>query len=103
MYQCETKTLTIQDPSQRTHSLSFTQNSHLGHAGVIWGGSFLLIHFLQRNPQMKAKLGLSPMSKILELGAGTGLVGFALALLYRPQKVIITDLPHCVSIIEEAY
>ena len=48
---------------------------------------------------LKEKLQIHFNSKILELGAGTGMVSFAVGLLFKPQKVIITDLPHCVSII----
>jgi hypothetical protein len=48
---------------------------------------------------LKEKLKIHFNSKILELGAGTGMVSFAVGLLFKPQKVIITDLPHCVSII----
>jgi methylase of polypeptide subunit release factors len=47
-------------------------------------------------------LKLKANSKILELGSGTGMVAMAFGLLFQPLKVIMTDLPHTVGIIEEA-
>ena len=43
------------------------------------------------------------LSKILELGSGTGIVGMSLSFLLKPQKTLITDLDFCVSIIKDAY
>jgi hypothetical protein len=101
MYECSDKTLTLSCPPC-TFTLSFTQNASLGHAGVIWGGSFLLIQYLQHNqPFIKTLFTNLPLSRVLELGAGTGLVSFAFGLLFKPHTAVISDLPHCTQIIEE--
>lgn len=55
-----------------------------------WGASFILANHLHKITLPSALAVMRP--KILELGAGTGLVGLSAAVFWR-AKVILTDLP----------
>lgn len=63
-----------------------------------WASSFLLA---KRLPVLRSTLpGLSRMTRILELGAGTGLVGLAAAAVFTGH-VVVTDLPEIVPNLEQ--
>lgn len=62
-----------------------------------WGSSYVLAHLLPRFAETSLSHLLSPgcsspASPILELGAGTGLLGLAAARMWQ-TSVILTDLP----------
>lgn len=57
-----------------------------------WGASWVLANLLH-------KVSISPHSDVLELGAGTALVGLAAAALWR-SNVVLTDLPAIVPGLE---
>mmetsp|Transcript_6493 Transcript_6493/g.8254 ORF Transcript_6493/g.8254 Transcript_6493/m.8254 type:complete len:313 (-) Transcript_6493:524-1462(-) len=64
-------------------------NSGEGTGLIVWDGSIVLAKFLEHNfafPQLQGK-------KVLELGAGTGLVGLAAAFL-GAENVFLTDLEY---------
>lgn len=75
--------------------------SNVGHK--TWGGSFLLakrLHFMlpKHIPALQTNLTASPVIRILELGAGTGLTGIAASALFPISSTThLTDLPSIVS------
>ncbi|TMW67053.1 hypothetical protein Poli38472_012169 [Pythium oligandrum] len=64
----------------------------LGIAGVVWNCARVLVEFFQRNPE------LLDHKQVLELGAGTGAVGLALAKTTKLQSVLLTDLEDVVEL-----
>jgi len=58
---------------------------------VMWQSSFLLADFLLRNPPFGPSSW--PALSVLEVGAGPGVVGMALALA-GAKRVVMSDLPH---------
>jgi len=65
-------------------------DASLDHALVVWDASVALVRFLEASPR-----DLAPFlrgARVLELGAGTGLLGLALA--HAGARVVLTDLPH---------
>ncbi|KAF5841465.1 putative methyltransferase-domain-containing protein [Dunaliella salina] len=62
---------------------------------VVWQSGFVLAELLLRRPP----LGPWPGVKVLELGAGTGITGIALAL--AGARVMLTDLPHILPLTQE--
>jgi len=62
---------------------------------VVWQSGFVLAELLLRRPP----LGSWPGVRVLELGAGTGITGIALAL--AGARVMLTDLPHILPLTRE--
>lgn len=66
-------------------------------AVVVWDSALVLSYFLVKHRQEF----LSPNTRVLELGAGTGAVGLVTAAL-GAGKVTVTDLPRVIPLLEEA-
>ena len=87
--------------------LNFTQKSSqsfdLGTGTVVWDAGKVLAKYLETQPP---SLGQQNQKRILELGAGTGVVGICLASYYiqrnttLPKQVVLTDLPQILGLIE---
>lgn len=95
------RTFLIPDPSKAVpiaitlHEPSLTADN-LGHK--TWLASYLLAkrlpHLLAFLPPLRSPLRTqAPPARILELGAGTGLLGIAAALLFPTATTHLTDLP----------
>ena len=69
---------------------------YLGIGGKIWDSTYVLLNYLGRASSKYLIEG----KKLIELGSGTGIAGIAVASL-RPSKLILTDLPEVVPLIEE--
>ena len=52
---------------------------HLGIGGKIWDSSFVLIHFLSTSKELGGGRHFIERKRVVELGAGTGIVGLNLA------------------------
>lgn len=87
----------LNDPSSTSLCVSFLGHTFElaqdpasnSHASVVWDGAIALLRWLEHNPSEAQSLrGAS----VLELGAGTGLVGIALAHALQ-CRVVLTDLP----------
>lgn len=64
------------------------QDLSFGHAGSVWDGALVLAHYF--NHMSKRYSVLFSEKVIIELGAGTGILGIA-AGCFAPKSVIITD------------
>lgn len=88
-------TVCIADVSVRIKQLPNALNaSRLGVGACLWEGELLLANYLGHQPQHKF-MG----SRVVELGSGPGLIGLLLAKL--GAKVVITDIPKVLPLIEE--
>ena len=80
-------------------------NSELGIPGKVWDGAFGLLSFLlDAEARHVLNLDFSKTKRVVELGAGTGLVGIALAasnVLPKECDLVLTDLPFVLPLIEE--
>ncbi|KAG7359806.1 methyltransferase-16 family protein [Nitzschia inconspicua] len=65
-------------------------NAGLGTGLNVWDGSIALAKYLESNPAIVEE------KKILEVGAGTGLVGIAAAIL-GAKEVVVTDLEYSLA------
>ena len=68
------------------------------HATVVWDASVAFLRWLEHNPRELARF---QNARVLELGAGTGLLGIALAHA-AGARVVLTDLPHVCAALEAA-
>ncbi len=72
--------------------------------GVIWDAARVFLYFLAKHPhgfQDYDKPDLEKELTILELGAGTGLIGLYLAKMLPKAKVTLTDMsPGCLSLMK---
>lgn len=83
-------------PSQDPQIVSIPQKNFGEEAVVVWDAALVLSYFLVKNFQKF----LGEKISVLELGAGTGAVGLVAAAL-GAKKVILTDLPRIVPLLEE--
>ena len=65
----------------------FTIDNMSDGGGTVWDSALVLLHFLAQRSELVAG------REVLELGAGTGLVGLAAERLFKARKVLLTDLP----------
>ncbi|KAG2177813.1 hypothetical protein INT43_003060 [Umbelopsis isabellina] len=68
-----------------------------GVAGTIWDSSFVLARYLEKSLQTPC---LTDQSRILELGAGLGLVGIAIAKLLPNAYIVLTDKPERLQLLQ---
>lgn len=68
--------------------VSVVQRLELGHAGTVWDGALVLLGYLNKHREESAALFEGKV--VLELGAGTGIVGLACHL-FRVGTLILTD------------
>jgi hypothetical protein len=71
------------------------QPASMNHGMVLWDAALGLLRYFEANPKQLAPL---VGQRVLEVGAGTGLVGMALA--HAGAHVTTTDLPSCRSSLE---
>ena len=75
----------------------------LSHAGTVWDGAIILSSYLQKQFVDKEDQSiveeLITDKNLLELGAGTGILGLSL-IPFKPASVIMTDLPDYVNFLE---
>lgn len=69
-----------------------------GYAGgTVWDSSVVLCKYLEKNA---ARLGFGTAKRVLELGAGCGLVGLFVSQLLSPAaELVLTDLPGVVPLL----
>ena len=80
--------------------LVINQNSEYKYAGEVWDAALVLIYFLINK---KSEIVINLKDKIiLELGAGTGILGLTTGLL-EAKKVVLTDKGGCTKLIKENY
>jgi len=65
--------------------------------GIIWDAARVFLHFLAKQPHgyfdyLKIDQNIQESPKIVELGAGTGVVGLAMARLHPVSKVWLTEM-----------
>ncbi|DAZ92552.1 TPA: hypothetical protein N0F65_012782 [Lagenidium giganteum] len=80
------------------HSLALNQQlSTHGIAGVVWNCARAMIEFLQHQVGAEELRG----KRVVELGAGTGAVGLALALHAPLESLVLTDLVNVTALLEQ--
>jgi len=80
------------------NQLVIQQQKSLGKGGLCWDAAFVLAEHLMMTHRQWYPLTYHP--NILELGAGTGLSGLALAK-FLPCNVTITDLPELLNLMQQ--
>ena len=65
------------------------------HSSVLWASAFVAARWLAHDGRCRGK-------RVMELGAGCGLVGLAIAALSAPKSTVLTDLPHAVPALRRA-
>lgn len=73
---------------------------HLGIGGKIWDSSFVLIHFLSTSKELGGGRHFIERKRVVELGAGTGIVGLTCALTLGAEDVVLTDLEDVCELIQ---
>jgi len=80
--------------------LVINQNSEYKYAGEVWDAALVLVYFLINK---KSEIIINLKDKIiLELGAGTGILGLTTGLL-EAKKVVLTDKGGCTKLMKENY
>lgn len=67
------------------------------HAGTVWDGALVIIGYFGRQANQIQNIFMN--KTILELGAGTGIVGLAITS-FQPKRVILTDFKENLKILE---
>lgn len=73
--------------------------------GIIWDAARVMLHFLSKKDHgFRDYLGEAKLGTIVELGAGTGVAGLALAKLFSdPQRVVLTEIsPGCLQLMRNS-
>ena len=80
--------------------LVINQNLEYKYAGEVWDAALVLVYFLLNK---KSEIVINLKDKIiLELGAGTGILGLTTGLL-SAKKVVLTDKEGCTKLLKENY
>lgn len=95
---------------ERTLDIAFLQDRTAGHGGVIWDAELCLAHYLVNKSSFSDPEAFATSkntqdhdygsSCAIELGAGTGLAGISLAMVDRTVRVLLTDKPALVPLLE---
>jgi len=67
--------------------VSIELDSEVGTGGFVWDGAQIMAHFFLKHPSVFGK-----MTRVLELGSGTGFLSIAFAKMYPAVKVHATDI-----------
>ena len=78
--------------------IKIQQDLSLSHAGTVWDGALTLAYYFHKNPKIGEHFFKD--KKVLELGSGTGISGFA-ALCFNPKQLILTDMPEYLNILSQ--
>src|SRR5574344_1690091 len=81
--------------------LKISQNLDLGYAGEVWDAALVYEYFLL-NKTKSSKLITYSNKTVLELGAGTGVLGLTFGLL-GASKIILNDKGGCTSLLSKNY
>ena len=65
------------------------------HSSVLWASAFVATRWLAHDGRCRGK-------RVMELGAGCGLVGLSIAALSAPKSTMLTDLHHAVPALRRA-
>ena len=68
--------------------IEIEQDLNFEHAGTVWDGALVLINYLNHNKEKYAPIFKD--KSVVELGAGTGIVGLA-AGCFHTSKIVLTD------------
>lgn len=83
----------------RGKRLILEQQKDLGKGGIVWDSSIVLVdHLLANESRWKKEGGNDHTCKMVDLGAGVGLAGMAMAKAASRTEVHVTDLPEMVPI-----
>lgn len=83
----------------------FQDSSIVEGGGIIWDAARVMLHFLSKKDHgFRDYLGEAKLGTIVELGAGTGVTGLALAKLFSDsQRVILTEYSKgCLELMKES-
>jgi predicted nicotinamide N-methyase len=70
-----------------------------GTGGTVWNCAFVMAKYLEQLARQES-IDAWRSLRVLELGSGTGIVGLAAAVLFRPELMQLTDLPAQLPLIE---
>ncbi|KAG5188594.1 putative methyltransferase-domain-containing protein [Tribonema minus] len=70
-------------------TLSIKCDWGVGIGGHLWSCAMLMIRYMQQERELFSRI--LDGARVLELGAGTGMLSLASAALYDPRSIIITD------------
>jgi ribosomal protein RSM22 (predicted rRNA methylase) len=99
------KDLTELEISQDLILKVFQDSSIAEGGGIIWDAARVMLHFLsKKNHGFRDYLGEAKLGTIVELGAGTGVAGLALAKLFSDShRVILTEYSSgCLELMKES-
>lgn len=94
----------LSDPMQlliKTYQIGSTEvsielDSAVGTGGFVWDGAQIMAHFFKKHPSV-----FGSMTRVLELGSGTGFLSIAFAKMYPTVKVHATDIAGNLQLIEQ--
>lgn len=86
-YMCDPFQLLIKNYTVGGLELAIELDSEVGTGGLVWDGAQIMAHFFKKHPHT-----FSSMTRVLELGSGTGFLGIAFAKFYPSVKVHLTDI-----------
>ncbi|CAE7619200.1 Vcpkmt [Symbiodinium sp. CCMP2592] len=73
--------------SQAPHVQAWESSDPMSTGSTVWDSALVLLHFLAQRSELVAG------REVLELGAGTGLVGLAAERIFKARRILLTDLP----------
>lgn len=84
------KDLTEVELSQGLTLMVFQDSSIVEGGGIIWDAARVMVHYLSKKDHgFRDYLGGAKLGTIVELGAGTGVAGLALAKLFSESHLVI--------------
>jgi predicted nicotinamide N-methyase len=94
-----TNTTSTDDNSCRL-MLMMEQDKSLGKGGLCWDAAFVLGDYLSRHFDLHVKSRRTDaLTRVLELGCGTGVAGLIMARTISYLHVCLTDLPLCMPLV----
>lgn len=87
--------LQVKAYSVGSFQVSIELDSEVGTGGFVWDGAQIMAHFFLKHPTI-----FGQMTRVLELGSGTGFLSIAFAKMYPTVKVHTTDIAGNLPLIE---